>query len=199
MNSRRNNYVRYMGYDFHVDEEESSLQAFIDPQACDTEWWLEIVCTDDEAPDGFDPAHIEGPTFYFKKPWRELAGEVFHCVREQNQGELSLADGLGGIYTGTHELLNNHTIQFTARDGNCFSVRWNCTAQQLASDEPAPIQVTADIPFTCVTVVSREPISVEQANEFLGNSFNLNELEEPRFETTPHHTSAIYLVKDIKN
>ncbi len=191
---RQDNLLRYLGMDFEVDREQSTLKAFIHVGEANVVWALSIECTDSYVPSHMQPAHLEGPPMLSDKNWKDLVGEEFRISYDEQELHPILPDNPSNIYVGWHAAPNNHYIKFQRRIGRRFLVDWRCEAKETRDDPGEPIWLHAEIPFAKVTVWSEEPISMGEAKQQAANRFDLAELHKPTM--TKENTRFAFRVRD---
>ncbi|WP_425614337.1 leucine-rich repeat domain-containing protein [Anatilimnocola sp. NA78] len=192
---RTENLLRYVGMDFEVDTEASSLVAYVEVGNPNVGYRLEIQCTDRYVPDHMQPAHLEGPPFGFNKGWQALVGEQFKVSFKKGELHPVLPDNPCNIYVGWHAAPDDHRIEFQQRNGNRFLIDWHCDARESEDDDPVPVWVSAEIPFTEVRLISASKLTPELANSEAAKHFKLAEFEAPEVENNEHFHRATFRVK----
>lgn len=176
---RETNLLRYQDVDFAIDQDQSSLRAYVNPARDDVTWELEIECLDEYVPSHMSPASLEGPPLHFRGTWRELEGEEFRLGFDEKQLHPILPGNPGNIYIGWHACPNDHVIRFLKRNGRAFLIDWTCVAKESERDDGSDIWVSGEIPFTEVVVWSDKALSVPDAKLLASRYFDLHDLGEP--------------------
>jgi hypothetical protein len=170
---RKDNLLRYVGMDFEVDRDQSSLKAFLRAGQTNVLWALDIECTEKYVPSHMQPAHLEGPPMPSNKNWKDLVGEEFRISYKGSELHPILPDNPSNIYVGWHAAPNNHRIKFQKRIGHRFLIDWRCEAKESENDAGSSVWLYAEIPFTELTVWSDEPLSIDEAKRQASQQFDL--------------------------
>ena len=191
---REENVLRYMGVDFGIDQEKSSLQVHIQPDDEQAYWSLDIQCLNELIPSHMQPADLSGPPMPFGKPWRELEGQTFHITYGDQNLHPIMPDNPCNIYVGWHACPDEHVIKMTKREGKWFSIDWTCVAKESAGEEGEDVWVNGDIPLTKAVVWSKQALSLEEAKQLAARYFDLQELGEPEVDENDRDIRYVFPV-----
>ena len=161
-----------------MDTGKSSLQAFIGEEPGVT-YRLEIHCINRYVPSHMAPAYLTGPPLQLDKNWRQIVGEKFKLSYNDDDLHPILPDNPSNIYIGWHAATNRHRIEIKSRTANRFLIDWHCDAAESDDGGRLPVWLNAEIPFTQLTVIGSQELTVAEATRQASQYFDTADFEEP--------------------